>query len=231
MAGPLYPPTASDYPRPPYGSYEQDRGKTYQYGSGEDALLSSYKPPDHPESRPYGSSPPGYHHPSHYPSSYPPLRDAPYGPSREFYPRPHSRPDPYAREYEISIRERDTTYKVREPVDPRGREPNPRGFPVGYPPPATNYPPNPSRYAPSSRSMESRRDRSSSSSSEGILPPSRHEMNKGRAHGLNKYFIEGDGINREVLTHHIEKMLGALAIARPDTYKVRLHLCLLSLES
>ena len=38
--------------------------------------------------------------------------------------------------------------------------------------------------------------------------------------GLNNYWIDGTGINREVLQRQICFMLGNEAISRPDSYKV-----------
>ena len=44
---------------------------------------------------------------------------------------------------------------------------------------------------------------------------------RGGGDGLNEYFIDGDGIHREVLQREICKYLGPEAYSRPSTYNVR----------
>lgn len=39
---------------------------------------------------------------------------------------------------------------------------------------------------------------------------------------LNEFFVDGEGINREVLQRELCKYLGADALCRPGTYNVRL---------
>lgn len=42
-----------------------------------------------------------------------------------------------------------------------------------------------------------------------------------RGAALNEFFVDGDGINREVLQRELCKYLGADALCRPGTYNVR----------
>jgi len=41
-----------------------------------------------------------------------------------------------------------------------------------------------------------------------------------RSPGLDKFFLSGDGIEREVLQRRLARYLGAEARSRPDTYNV-----------
>lgn len=42
-----------------------------------------------------------------------------------------------------------------------------------------------------------------------------------RGGGLNEFFVDGEGIHREVMQREICKWLGAEAYSRPGTYNVR----------
>ena len=41
--------------------------------------------------------------------------------------------------------------------------------------------------------------------------------------GLNEFFVDGDGIRKEVLMHHTPRLLGAEASAKPSRYNVQLR--------
>ena len=53
-------------------------------------------------------------------------------------------------------------------------------------------------------------------------PPQREPARQAKQ--LNEYFIDGEGINREVLQIDICKHLGPEATSRPGTYNVGAHL-------
>ena len=59
-------------------------------------------------------------------------------------------------------------------------------------------------------------------SPENTPPPPRQE--KANRTGLNEYWIDGAGINREVLQRQICRMLGNEAKCKPDKYNVGLRL-------
>ena len=71
---------------------------------------------------------------------------------------------------------------------------------------------------------ERERERRSRSTSSDESPPPRRERDREQKPktGLNKYWIAGDGINREVLQRQICFMLGNEAYSKPDKYKVHL---------
>lgn len=51
-------------------------------------------------------------------------------------------------------------------------------------------------------------------------PDYRERRTNSRRSGLNEFFINGDGINREVLQNEISRYLGPDAYARPCEYGV-----------
>ena len=46
--------------------------------------------------------------------------------------------------------------------------------------------------------------------------------------GLNEFFVDGEGIHRDVMQREICKYLGPEAYSRPGTYNVRLFISLMS---
>lgn len=49
----------------------------------------------------------------------------------------------------------------------------------------------------------------------------RNDRDTPRGGGLNEFFVDGEGIHREVMQREICKWLGAEAYSRPGTYNVR----------